>query len=157
MNEIFRKKSIDRVNSPEQLNDYIRVATPSVWMVLAAIVVLLIGVCVWGVFGHLDTQLDTFGVCRDGKLICYLTEADISQMTENALVSVDGNEYPVAEVSAFSIAFSEAEHAQLLPEGTFPADTRIYVITAHAPQLQDGTYSLSLIVRRETPMSFVVD
>lgn len=157
MNEIFRKESMDRVNSPEQLNDYIRVATPSVWMVLAAIIVLLVGVCVWGIFWHLDTRLDTFGVCRDGKLTCYLTEADISQMAENAFVSVDGSEYPVTEVSAFSIAFSEAENAQLLPEGTFPADARIYVITAYAPQLQDGSYSLSLIVRRETPMSFVVD
>lgn len=156
MNEIFRKKSMDRVNSPEQLNDYIRVANPGVWMVLAAIVILLIGVCVWGIFGHLDTQLDTSGVCRDGKLTCYLTEADISQMTENALVSVDGNEYPVAEISAFSIAFSEAENAQLFPEGTFSADTRVYVITAYAPQLEDGAYSLSLIVRRETPMSFVL-
>lgn len=41
--QIFRKSSIDRVSSPEQLNDYIRVSNPSVWMILAAVIVLLAG------------------------------------------------------------------------------------------------------------------
>lgn len=44
--QIFRKKSVERVSSPEQLSDYIRVSNPSVWMTLAAIIVLLAGVCV---------------------------------------------------------------------------------------------------------------
>lgn len=32
--QLFRQSSIDRVFSPEQLNDYIRVTNPGVWMVL---------------------------------------------------------------------------------------------------------------------------
>ena len=55
--QLFRKKSVDKVSSPEQLNEYIRVANPGVWMVLAAIVILLAGVVVWGFIGHLDTTL----------------------------------------------------------------------------------------------------
>ena len=43
MSNLFRQKSLDRISSPEQLNDYIRVSTPSVWMVLIAIVILLAG------------------------------------------------------------------------------------------------------------------
>lgn len=50
-NSIFRKKSIERVSGPEELNDYIRVTTPSVWIVLLAIVVLLAGVLAWSIFG----------------------------------------------------------------------------------------------------------
>lgn len=47
MNEqVFRKKSVDRVSSPEQLNEYIRVSNPGVWMILAAIIVLLVGAIV---------------------------------------------------------------------------------------------------------------
>ena len=49
-NQIFRKKNIDRVSSPEQLNDYVRVSNPGVWMVLTAVIVLLFGICVWAVF-----------------------------------------------------------------------------------------------------------
>ena len=37
---VFRKKSLDQINSPEQLDDYIRVTTPSVWIVLLALVVI---------------------------------------------------------------------------------------------------------------------
>lgn len=48
---IFRQKSIDRVSSPEQLNDYIRVTSPSVWLVLLAIILLLAGLLAWSVFG----------------------------------------------------------------------------------------------------------
>ena len=48
---IFRQKSIDRVSSPEQMNDYIRVTTPTVWLVLLALVILLLGMLAWSVFG----------------------------------------------------------------------------------------------------------
>ena len=41
MENLFRKKSLDRISSPEELHDYLRVTSPSLWMVLAAIMVLL--------------------------------------------------------------------------------------------------------------------
>ena len=53
---IFRQKSIDRVSSPEQLNDYIRVTTPSVWLVLVAIILLLAGMLAWSVFGTVEAH-----------------------------------------------------------------------------------------------------
>mgnify|MGYP007122110349 CR=1 FL=1 len=43
-NSIFRKKSLDRIESPEQLNDYIRVTSPGIWIFLAAAIVLLVGI-----------------------------------------------------------------------------------------------------------------
>jgi len=46
---IFRKSSLERMSSPEQLNDYIRVSNPSVWIILAAIAILLIAAIVWGI------------------------------------------------------------------------------------------------------------
>ena len=42
-NSIFRQKSIEKISSPEKLDDYIRVTAPSVWITLAAIVILLVG------------------------------------------------------------------------------------------------------------------
>ena len=53
-NSIFRQKSLDKVSSPEKLDDYIRVTTPSVWIVLIAIVLLLAGAVVWGIFGEIE-------------------------------------------------------------------------------------------------------
>ena len=48
---IFRQKSMDRISSPEQLNDYIRVASPGVWMLLIACVVFLAGICAYVFLG----------------------------------------------------------------------------------------------------------
>ncbi len=56
---IFRKKSLERVSSPEQLNDYIRVTAPSVWVILAATLLLIAGTLVWAVFGKIQVNTDT--------------------------------------------------------------------------------------------------
>ena len=61
---VFRQKNIDRVSSPEQLNDYIRVTTPSVWLVLAALVLLLIGMLAWSVLGTVEAT-DVNGVTKE--------------------------------------------------------------------------------------------
>ena len=53
---VFREKSLNSISSPERLNEYIRVSTPGVWLILAAITVLLIGILVWGVFGSLKMK-----------------------------------------------------------------------------------------------------
>ena len=57
-NSVFRQKSMDRVSSPEQLNDYIRVITPSVWLVLLALVILLAGMLAWSIFGRVEVHND---------------------------------------------------------------------------------------------------
>ena len=56
---IFREKSLERVTSPEQLNDYIRVTTPSVWIILAATLILIIGTLVWAVFGKIRVNTES--------------------------------------------------------------------------------------------------
>ena len=53
---IFREKSMERISSPEELNDRIRVATPSLWLVLAALVLLLAGMLAWCVFGTVEVH-----------------------------------------------------------------------------------------------------
>ncbi len=55
-NKIFRQKNVERVSDPEILNDYIRVTTPSVWITLIAILVLLAGILAWGIFGTVEVH-----------------------------------------------------------------------------------------------------
>ena len=61
MSELFRKKSLDRAKSPEELNDYIRVTTPSVWLTLIATVLILLGMLAWSVFGTVNVPQDNGG------------------------------------------------------------------------------------------------
>lgn len=61
MSKIFRKKSMDQIHSAEQLNDYIQVTSPTVWLVLLAIALLLVGILAWSALGTVEA------VSPDGK------------------------------------------------------------------------------------------
>ena len=56
MSDLYREKSLQKVSSPEQLDDYIKVTTPSVWVVLLALVILLIGILAWSIFGSVPAK-----------------------------------------------------------------------------------------------------
>ena len=51
-NNLFREKSLQRVSSPEKLDDYIKVVSPGVWLVLIAVIILLLGVLAWASVGN---------------------------------------------------------------------------------------------------------
>ncbi len=53
---LFRKESIERISSPEQIDDYIRIASPSALLILVAILVVLVGLIIWSVFGQITVQ-----------------------------------------------------------------------------------------------------
>ncbi|MCR5474760.1 MAG: hypothetical protein K6F28_06090 [Lachnospiraceae bacterium] len=72
MEGLFREKSLERVSSPEQLDDYIRVTTPSVWIVLAATVIILAGMLAWSVFGTVKVTDDN-GTSQEVHPITYVT------------------------------------------------------------------------------------
>lgn len=40
---LFRKKSMDRISSPDEMRDYLRVTSPRLWMLLGTIILLLAG------------------------------------------------------------------------------------------------------------------
>ena len=76
---LFRKDSMDRISSPEQLNDYLHVTNPTVWVVLAAVIILLAGMLVWGFFasnveagmkiivGESESTVTSVGKTEEGK------------------------------------------------------------------------------------------
>lgn len=52
---IFREKSLEAVDSPEPLNEYIKVTTPGIWLVIIAVLMLVIGILAWIILGsHFD-------------------------------------------------------------------------------------------------------
>ena len=50
-NSLFRKSTLERVSSPEQLNEYIKVTNPNLIIILAGIFAILIAGVAWVFFG----------------------------------------------------------------------------------------------------------
>lgn len=156
MSNLFRPKSLERISSPEQLNHYIRVATPSVWLVLCAIVVLLAGVCVWSLFGHIDTTLPVVAVAKDGVVTAYVREADGAKVSAGAAVSVDGAEGVVLAVGAELTQVDDSFAAYMCHVGGLQQGEWVYVVTLDAV-CDDGVYAAKIIVDSVAPMSFVLN
>lgn len=154
---IFREKSLKKIASPEQMNDYIRVSSPSVWMVLTAVIVLLAGVCVWGMFGHLDTAVQTGGVCADGRLTVFVGEEDHDKIKENAVISVDGVEYAAAEITNAPIRVDDQIDPYVVHLAGFTEGDWVYRLYADVPGLADGVYAASVITERVRPLDFVLN
>lgn len=153
-NGIFREKSMKRVSSPEQLGDYIRVSNPSVWMALAAVIILLAGVCVWGIFGRLETTVSAPVVVKDGQAVCYVTEKDVLSIKEGMPVTVNGQEYKVLSVSAIPTEIMDTFDSYALYIGGFSVGEWVYAVTVDAA-LAEGTYKAEIVTDSVSPMSFV--
>lgn len=80
---IFRQKNVDRMNSPEKLNDYIRVTNISVWLLLGAIVILLIGFVLWGTLGTIETKTTVIIDSETGNDVAILVDPDVFQVSQN--------------------------------------------------------------------------
>ena len=52
---LFRKKTVDKISSPEQLTEYLKVTSPRMWIILAAVIMVLLAVIVWGILGRRET------------------------------------------------------------------------------------------------------
>lgn len=154
--EIFRKKSLERVSSPEQLNDYIRVSNPSVWIVLIAVIVLLAGVCVWGVFGKLETRLSVAAVAEEGELVCYVREAEISKVETGIEVSTGGKTFSVEEIAGQPIIVDATFGEYFLHVGGLQVGEWVYVVKLDG-SLADGIYAAEIVVDSVSPMSFVLN
>ena len=154
--QIFRKKSLERVTSPEDLNAYIQVSSPGIWMVLTAIVLLLAGVCVWGVVGHLDTTITVAAVAENGTVTAYIHEADAARVEEGMPVEVGGKNCTLGTVEAKPVVVDASFDEYTRHVGALQSGEWVFPAAVNAA-LEDGVYSAEIVVESVSPMSFVLN
>lgn len=157
MNEkLFRKKSLERVSSPEQLNDYIKVSNPGIWLSLAAIVVLLVGVCVWAVFGRLESTLQVAAVKSDGRIVCFVKEDDIDKVNNGMTVRIGDDTCKIVGIEREPVPVDESfkeygKHVGDLTDGEW-----VYVVYTDWDGGDEGdVFSADIIIKSVKPASFV--
>ncbi len=153
---LFRKKSIERASSPEQLTDYIRVTNPGIWIVLAAVLCLLAGFVVWGVVGKLETKVNGVAVSAEGGVVCYVREAEAGGIEAGDAVRLGGSECTVVSISAQPIAVDEDRFtAYAMRVGGFSVGEWVYEIALDAELSEEGIYSVSIVTGVVSPISFL--
>ena len=157
-NNLFRKKSLEKISSPEQLNDYIHISNPSAWIVLAAFAILLVGVCIWGIYGRLDTTLSVVAVDGADGVVCCVREADYEKIQVGMTVEIDGEEYSITgiektPVSADDAITEYAKHVGKLSDGEWI----YYVYTDCRSMPEGGACPAEIIIERIHPLYFVTN
>ncbi|MDD3202006.1 MAG: hypothetical protein PHP76_08450 [Bacteroidales bacterium] len=54
MADLFRKKSLDSLNTPDNLDEFLKVTNFSGWMILIACILVVGGVLIWGFTADID-------------------------------------------------------------------------------------------------------
>ena len=165
-NTLFRKASIDRISSPEQMDAYIKVSNPGIWVILAALCALLITAFVWSMIGSLPTRVSVPGVLEGGQAVCYLSTEDAAKVKvgQNVTVQVAGQrgtfDGKVFEVGSTPLSSSEIA-AELNSDYLFNTlatakySVRV-VIAVSQTDIADGTIlSLKIIVEEKKPFDFL--
>ncbi|NLO41260.1 MAG: hypothetical protein GX115_17575 [Ruminiclostridium sp.] len=156
---IFRKQSLDRISSPEQLTDYIRVTNPSVWIILGAIVVLLISVLIWSVFGALPSTLEVNAFVRDGTAVSYVDGETAARLKQG--MSVQLGEYSGEVLDVADLPISAAELGEMFDDeyivASLTAGQWNYPVTANISGVPDGLYSIIITIDKIKPISFILN
>ena len=112
---IFRKKSIDRISSPEQLTDYLRVTNPGIWTILAVVIILLAGLFAWSMVGDLETVADGTAIVENGTAQIMVTDTVNSKLEAGMIVRIGDAEYTISTVEADdygrNVAFAPVDKA----------------------------------------------
>lgn len=135
---IFREKSLEKVKSPDNLNEYIRVSNPGVWILMASIIFLLVGFCVWSVFGNIRTTIKADAHCENGVITCYLPAQDAESVKLGMEAKIGNQTGTIAEVN-------------LRNDGTSTC-----TISVETP-MEDGIFDVEIEVESIRPMSFLVN
>ena len=133
--EIFRQKSLDKVKSPESLDESIKVTNPGVWLILAAVILLLIGACIWGAFGHIDSITPVSVHSENGSLTGTAAEENITSVKTGMTVHF-------AEFDATVESIGKEDGG--------------YVLTLTAKEtVPDGFYDGNIVIQSFKPFSFI--
>ena len=154
-NNIFRQDSLDRIASPEQLDDYIRISRPGVWVVVIAAIVLLASFLVWGAYGTLPTTIPEVGVVTNGELVCY--NADVSGVAPSMLVTIGDVTGRVTHVSATPYSSEEiaARYDSDYTTHMLGIEDWNYEIRISAPGIADGLTEATIITGQVHPITFI--
>ena len=105
--DLFTKKASEKLRSPDDLDEYLRVTNPSVWVVLAACAVLLIGLFAWGLLGTAETNVAATAARVENEVVGFLPAEKASKVHVGDPANVGGELMQVASVGAVPLSRAE--------------------------------------------------
>ena len=120
--QVFRAKAVDRLSSPEQINDYLRVTKPSVWIALVVVVVLLVGALLWSSMVSINSYAQGTATVEDGMMVITFENPEYAQNVQVGMsVDVGASRATILSVGVQPDGAPVAYAETSLADGTYPA------------------------------------
>lgn len=155
-NQPFRKQSLERIKSPDALNDYIHVARPSTWLVLGAIVLFLIGIIVWGVFGRVTLEVNGFSVVEGGRIWVLVDQKDMSRVEPGMEIRIGENKGEVEIVYPETSTLGEQCDLYGIYPGSHDRDQVVGGVEG-TMRIADGSYDCTIVLKSLAPISLLTN
>lgn len=154
---IFRQKSVDRVNSPEQLDGYLKVTSPSVWLVLIGIIIILFGAIVWSYFGKLNTYSPVGCTIEEGIAYCYINEDAGSKIDVGMTIEVptDETSFEITSIDRKGMQIPDTYDYLQHIVGVTSSDY-VFLINGKC-DLPNGYYAARVATESVSPLEFILN
>lgn len=133
---LFRKKAMNRISSPEDLTGYLRVTSPGMWIILAAVIVLLAGLFAWSAVGTLETKVDATAIVQDHTAQIVASGQGADELEAGMPLRIASQEFVIA-----SVDYDEYGRATAYAELPLP----------------DGSYDAAIVVEQTRPIEFLLE
>ena len=153
--KLFREKSLEAIESPESMNDYLQVTSPGIWIVLVAVIAILIGAVLWGIFGRINTTVDVAVISSSEGQTCYVPYDKLEGVMSAGLVTVDGHEYSLRmDADTETVIISEATNPYIRVAGGLHIGDVAVEIPVEAG-LPEGIYTGSVTTESLKPITLL--
>ena len=141
---------------PGDLNQYIHLTTVSIWLVLGAFLVFVIGMVVWGFLGRLTVSVQAVAVSQESSIMLYIPEDQVSRIKQDSELVINDTTATIGEIreNAYTEKASDALDEYQRSLAGLTEDQKVLVIN-RTMAVPDGSYSASIILERIKPFSFL--
>ena len=87
--QIFSQEALDKLRSPEKLDTIMPITTPISWMGLISVLVMMIAVVLWSIFGAFTVKADGMGLIMDSSGVANVTAASGGRLVKLYVKSGD--------------------------------------------------------------------
>lgn len=154
---VFRSSSLERISSPEQLNDYIRVASPRLWVVLLGLTAFLVGALIWSRFGSIGSTVYGVAIVENGDCTLYVTQEKAAYLEPGNPVTIENCATELISLSPepFAVTESMSEYARNV--GNFSLGEWVIAAEVKEVTLSNGVYAASVEEERLSALSLLTD
>lgn len=155
---IFRQKSVERVSSPEQLDNYLKVTSPSVWIILIGIIIILVAAITWSVYGSLKTYTPVGCAIEGDYAYCYVKEEESSKIEAGMVVEILAKnvQFEISEIDYAGVKIPDS-YAYLQHLVGVTSNDYVIIMYSKCQNIDNGYYAGRIATESVSPLTFILN